>query len=67
MKFKQPPLQIDCEGLSKKNIAELADKLRLFFGDVTILGDEIFAEAPVSNYHYAEAWRIIDHYGVKAA
>lgn len=66
MKFKQPPLQIDCEGLSKKTIAELADKLRLYFADVTIFGDEIFAEAPASNYHYSEAWRIIDYYGVKA-
>ena len=67
MKFKQPPLRIDCDGLSQKLITKLADQLRLHFGDVEIWGDEINASRPLSIFHYGEGWRIIDAFGVKAA
>ncbi|MBR3747048.1 MAG: hypothetical protein IKN27_08835 [Selenomonadaceae bacterium] len=67
MKFVQPPLKINCEGLSKKLIFELADRLSLHFVNVEIWGDEIFASKTLSHYHYDTAWRIIDEFGVTAA
>ena len=67
MKFVQPPLRIDCDGLSQKLIKKLADKLRLHFVDVEVFGGDIFASRPLSIFHYGEGWRIIDAFGVKAA
>lgn len=65
--FKRPPLKIDCEGLSSKLIAELADRLRLHFVDVDIFNETIYAENPLGGkYHYDAAWRVIDAFGVKA-
>ena len=34
--FKTPTLHIDCDGLSKKSIAELADELSMFFFAVDV-------------------------------
>ena len=65
--FKRPPLKIDCEGLSQKLIADLADRLRLHFVDVDVFGEVIYAGNPLSSYHYGTAWRIIDAFGVKAS
>ena len=65
--FKQPPLKINCEGLSKKLIAELADRLSMHFESVRTWGDdEIEADNPLGNYRYDTAWEIIDTFGVKA-
>ena len=66
MKFKQPPLQIDCEGLSKKLIEDLADRLSLCFEEVKIWDDEITAYTPLGAGRYDAAWNIIDRFGVKA-
>ena len=66
MKFKQPPLKINCDGLSKKLIADLADRLSLHFEDVKAWGDEISAESPLDSHHYNDAWRILDKFGVHA-
>ena len=66
MKFIQPPLLIDCDGLSQKLIAELADRLSMHFLDVKIWSDTIEAANPLNNYHYSEAWHAIDDFGVKA-
>ena len=65
MKFVQPPLKIDCDGLSQKLIFDLADRLRLHFVDVDVFGDEISASKPLNHYHYDMAWRILDKFGVK--
>lgn len=67
MKFVQPPLKINCDGLSQKLIADLANRLRLHFVEVEIWDDEISASRPLSVFHYGEGWRIIDAFGVKAA
>ena len=64
--FKQPPLKINCEGLSKKLIADLADRLSMHFMDVRIWADEIEAGKPLGGYHYGTAWKIIDKFGVQA-
>lgn len=65
--FKRPPLKIDCDGLSQKLIEDIADRLRLHFLDVDIFGDTIYADKPLDGkYHYDDAWRIIDKFGVKA-
>ena len=65
--FKQPPLKIDCDGLSQKLVADLADRLRLHFVDVDVWGEIIYAAHPLSwKTHYDAAWRIIDAIGVKA-
>ena len=63
--FKQPPLKIDCDGLSQKLIFDLADRLRLHFVDVDVFGDTIFASKPISHYGYEKAWKILDTFGVK--
>ena len=63
--FVQPPLKIDCDGLSQKLIFDLADRLRFHFVDVEIWGDEIYASRPLKGFHYDEAWRIFDAFGVK--
>lgn len=60
------PLIIDCGGLSKNLIAELADRLALHFVDVKICGDEIVAHKPLDFWHYDSAWRILERFGVKA-
>ena len=60
------PLTIDCEGLSKKSIADLADRLSMHFVDVKIWGEEIIAHKPLSMANYSAAWNIIDRFGVKA-
>lgn len=65
--FKRPPLKIDCDGLSQKLIADLADRLRLHFVEVEVFGETIFADKPLSFSHYDAAWRIIDRFGVKAS
>ena len=67
MKFQQPPLKINCAGLSQKLIFDLADRLRLHFVDVEVFGGDIFASRPLNVFHYGEGWRIIDAFGVKAA
>ena len=67
MKFVQPPLKINCEGLSKKLIFELANRLSLHFVNVEIWGDEIFASKTLNHYHYDTAWQILDAFGVKVA
>ena len=64
--FVQPPLKIDCDGLSQKLISVLADRLSLHFVDVEIWASEIYASHPLSHYHYDTAWQIIDAFGVKA-
>ncbi|MBR1806276.1 MAG: hypothetical protein IJ774_07825 [Selenomonadaceae bacterium] len=64
--FKRPPLKIDCDGLSQKLIADLADRLRLHFVDVDVFGDIIYAANPLGwKTHYDAAWRILDAFGVK--
>ena len=64
--FKQPPLKINCEGLSQKLIAELADRLSMCFESVKTWDDEIEAYKPLGGYHYETAWKIIDKFGVQA-
>ena len=65
MKKKFPlPLKINCEGLSRKLIDDLADQLRIHFRDVRIWEDEITAANPLGGMHYEIAWRIIDRFGV---
>ena len=59
------PLQIDCEGLSKKLIAELADRLSMHFENVSVIGTDIEAGNPISPEHYFAAWKIFDKFGVK--
>ena len=66
MKYKQPPLLIDCNGLSKKSVEELADILSMHFCDVIIFGNDIEADNPINGNHYADAWHTIDRFGVKA-
>lgn len=63
--FVQPPLKIDCDGLSQKLIFELADRLSLHFVDVEIWTNEIYASRPLSHNHYDTAWQIIDKFGVE--
>ena len=65
--FKRPPLKIDCDGLSSKLIADLADRLRLHFVDVDVFGETIYAANPLGSFHYDAAWRILDAFGVKVA
>ena len=65
--FVQPPLKINCDGLSQKLIFELADRLSLHFVDVEIFADDIFVSKPLNNYHYDTAWQILDAFGVKVA
>lgn len=67
MKFKQPPLKIDCSGLNKNLLNELAGRLAWHFEDIYIVGDTIYADTPRDNFHYEEAWNIIDKFGVRAA
>lgn len=67
MKFVQPPLKIDCDGLSQKLIIVLANRLKPHFRIVEIWGDEISASRPISHYHYDTAWQILDAFGVKVA
>lgn len=66
MKFQQPPLKIDCDGLSSKLIFELADRLSLHFEIVETVGDIIYCQKPLKGFHYDKAWEIIDRFGVKA-
>ena len=64
MKFQQPPLRIDCSGLSKKRAMELADDLVELFDTVEYWDDaEIVCHKPRSGGHYACAWSILDDYG----
>ena len=63
--FKQPPLKIDCDELSKKLIADLADRLCLCFENVKVWTDEIECSKPLSMFHYGEAWNVLDRFGVK--
>lgn len=63
--FKRPPLKIDCDGLSQKLIADLADRLRLHFVDVDVFGEVIYAGNPLNSFHYEKAWAILDRFGVK--
>ena len=66
MKKKFPlPLTICCDGLSKKLIADLADRLAMCFETVKIEGDDIVAEKPLGFSQYDTAWQIIDRFGVK--
>ena len=58
--FKTPTLHIDCDGLSKKSIAELADELSLYFFAVDVTGDTILASEPVNQARYNDAWLIFD-------
>lgn len=58
--FTPKPLIINCDGLSKKAIAELADELALYFFNIDIFGDTISAALPVSHDHYNKAWLIFD-------
>ena len=44
--FKRPPLKIDCDGLSSKLIA---DRLRLHFVDVDVIGETIYAAKPLGS------------------
>lgn len=68
MKKKLPlPLVIDCDGLSKKLTAELADRLSMHFKDVKIWSDEIEASKPLNGWHYEQAWLELDKFGVKVA
>lgn len=68
MKKKFPlPLKVNCEGLSRKLIDDLADQLRHHFRDVQICWeDEITAVDPLGYTHYEIAWRILDRFGVRA-
>jgi len=63
--FKRLPLKIDCDGLSSKLIADLADRLRLHFVDVDVIGETIYAAKPLNSSHYEKAWQIFDRFGVK--
>ncbi|MBR2518358.1 MAG: hypothetical protein IKE46_01010 [Selenomonadaceae bacterium] len=63
--FVQPPLKINCDGLSQKLIFELADRLSLHFVDVEIFADDIFVSKPLNFSHYEKGWRILDEFGVK--
>lgn len=58
-------LQINCEGLSKKLIAELADRLSMHFENVSVFGTDIEAGNPISQEHYFIGWKILDKFGVK--
>lgn len=64
MKFSQPPLKIDCNGLSKKLIFDLADRLALHFENVETFSDVIYCHKPLPGFHYDKAWRIIDLFNV---
>lgn len=64
--FTQPPLKIDCDGLSQKLIFDLADRLSLHFVDIEVFGDTIFASKPLGNFHYEQAWNLIEAFGVTA-
>ena len=65
MKFVQPPLKIDCDGLSQKLIIVLANRLKPHFCIVEIWTNEIYASRPLSHNHYDTAWQILDAFGVK--
>lgn len=67
MKYTQPPLKINCDGLSGKRIQELAEKLRQHFAQVEVWDEDIYAGHPFGDFHYNTAWHIIDKFGVKAA
>ncbi|MBR1646847.1 MAG: hypothetical protein IJ685_08730 [Selenomonadaceae bacterium] len=62
--FIQPPLKINCDGLSQKLVFELADRLSLHFVNVDVFGETIYASKPLSNFHYDQAWNLIDAFGV---
>ena len=65
MKFLQPPLKIQCDGLSAKMIYELVDHLRLHFVDVEVYDDTICAGHPLSNFHCDAGRPVLDKFGVK--
>ena len=65
MKVFPMPMTIDCEGLSRKWISEIADHLSMYFEQVVIDGDDIIVGKPISMKHYNTAWLILDRYGVK--
>ena len=66
MKKKFPlPLTVNCKGLSRKLIADLADRLSMLFEDVSIEGDDIIAHKPLGMNRYEHAWRLFDKFGVK--
>lgn len=53
-------LRIDCDGLSQKSIAELADELTMYFCEVDVHGDTIHASEPASQNLYEQARLIFD-------
>jgi len=61
------PLKIDCSGLSRKLIRELADRLSFHFFDIDVFSDTIYASKPVNQLRYEKAWLIIDEFNVKAS
>ena len=65
MKFQQPPLRVDCDGLSRKLIAELAYQLTPFFTVTELVDKIIYCHKPRSSWHYNIAWRILDKFAVK--
>ena len=58
-------LRIDCEGLSRKRIGELADELGMMFRDVDVSGEHITASNLLSARHYAAAIQLIERFGVR--
>lgn len=65
MKRKFPlPLTINCDGLSKKRTVELANLLVPHFDQVSLCGEDIVADKPLSGFHYDAAWKILDRYGI---
>lgn len=62
------PLQIDCDGLSRKRILELFGRLKAHFVNAELLDDDtIVVSKPIDLQHYDAAWQLIDKYGVKVA
>ena len=63
--MKHMPVRIDCEGLSRKRIGELADELDLLFRDVAVRGEEIIIQRAISKGHFEQAIETIERYGVR--
>lgn len=65
MKYKQPPLWVDCSGLTKKLTKDLADRFSWCFEVVNVYGDEIELDKPVNEARLSRAWDIIDKWGLQ--
>ena len=57
-------LDINCEGLSQKRIAGLADELSMAFRDVEVDGERISASDPLGKHCVTAAYELLERYGV---